>query len=727
MNTILDAALAYAARGWPVHPIASRAKNPASPHGFKDATTDPAQIQTWFANSPRLNLGIATGRTAGVWVLDLDQGGAETLLDWERDQGCLPDTPLVRTGNGGRHYFFANPPDLVIPSRVKFAPGTDTRGDGGYVLAPPSVTENPYTWLREGEPLEAPPWLIALVLGHGQDGAISEIEIEPSGLTDAPGAPQGQRFAAACRLIGKELARGTDEAMILSEAIAWGRRCSPPAPDADIVRIFSELRQKDRAKPANAGMDNLEDLALPPAEPWPTPPTIALRHGILGDLLDRLTPVTEADPVALLTTFLVAFGNAAGRGPHALVSGATRHGVNLFTGIVGRSGKGRKGSGLDLALRPLRDADPAWVAGQIVSGLSSGEGIVHAIRDPITRTEPVREGREIVDYAPVIVDGGVEDKRLLVVESELGAALRASRREQSTLSPMLRLAWDGAKLKTLSKNSPETATDPHVSLIGHIVVEELRKLMSEADIYGGLANRFLWILSRRSRLLPDGGELEDLGDLTPRIAALLAQAKATARMRRTPAAASLWAHEYARLTSVPESGIVGAALGRGEAITLRVSMLMALLAGRREIDDHDLRAAIDLWDYGAASARLIFGAPGEAPLETRILVVIQAQPGIGRSAIARALGGKVPARELVAALARLRDAGTITATTIRTGGRPAETWAVIIPGEPGKEVRSPPPDLITSFHGSHASPAADLLTSFHGSHDLAPALERRIL
>jgi hypothetical protein len=381
--------------------------------------------------------------------------------------------------------------------------------------------------------------------------------------------------------------------------------------------------------------------------------------------------------------------------------------VNIFTGIVGRSGKGRKGSGLDLALMPLRAGDPTWATDRIVSGLASGEGIVHAIRDPIMRMEPIREGKEIVDYGPVVVDQGVEDKRLLVVESELGAALRACRREQSTLSPMLRCAWDGSKLRTLSKNSPETATDPHVSLIGHIVVEELRKLMSDADIFGGLANRFLWILSRRSRLLPDGGELEDLGDLTPRIAALLAQAKATGRMRRTPAAAALWAHEYGRLTTVPETGIVGAALGRGEAITLRLSMLFALLAGRREVDEDDLRAAVDLWDYGATSARLIFGGPADTPLETRILVVVRAQPGIGRSAIARALGGKVPARELVAALARLRDAGTITATTTRTGGRPAETWAPVVPGEPGKEVRTMGASLITSSHG-YPAPAGGL-------------------
>ncbi len=713
MNQILDAALAYAARGLHVHPIRSRSKEPASPHGFKDATTDEATIRAWFERSPDLNVAFATGQKSGRWILDVDEGGADTLLDWDRDHGGLPDTPLHRTGGGGRQYHFDNPPGLVIPSRVRFAPGIDTRGEGGYALLPPSVTETAYTWLREGDPAPAPSWLVDLVCGrqNADTGLLDEITIQATTFADAPGAPEGQRHATACRLIGSEIARGTEPAAILNEALAWGSRCRPPMPVEEITGIVGRLLAKERSKPAAGAADNLEELELPPAEPWPAAPTIALRHGVVGEFLDRIGPATEADPVALLTTFLVAFGNAAGRGPHALVSGATRHGVNVNAGIVGRSGKGRKGSGLDLALMPLRDADPDWAKDRIASGLASGEGIVHAIRDPVVRNEPIREGKQIVDYAPVVVDEGIADKRLLVVESELGAALRACRREQSTLSPMLRLAWDGGKLRTLSKNSPETATDPHVSVIGHIVVEELRKLMSDADVYGGLANRFLWILSRRSRLLPDGGELEGLGDLTPRITVLLAQARTTGRMRRTSAAAKLWAHEYGRLTTVPETGIVGAALGRGEAITLRLSILYALLAGRREIDEADLLAAIDLWDYAAASTRLIFGAASDTPLETRILSVVRAQPGIGRSAIARALGGKIPAKELLTGLARLRDAGTITATTTRTGGRPAETWAAVVPEEPGKEVRSP----------------SDLLTSFHGYHAPAAGLERRVL
>jgi hypothetical protein len=713
MNPVLDAALACAARGWAVHPIRSRSKEPASPHGFKDATTDAAIIRAWFENSPHLNVGIATGRVSGVWVLDLDDGGADTVLDWERDHGGLPDTLLARTGSGGRHYFFLNPADLAIPSRVKIAPGIDTRGEGGYVVAPPSVTTGPYQWLHEGDPVEAPPWLIDLVLGRQATpaGLVDEITVEAVTFADHPGSPEGERHPTACRLAGSEIARGAEPTVLLAAAVAWAARCRPPMQADEITGIVGRLLAKERSKPA-AVLDDIDAIELPAAEPWPEPPAVALRHGVVGEIMDAVMPATEADPVAVLVTLLVAFGNAAGRGPHALV-GATRHGVNLFSAIVGRSGKGRKGTGLDIALHLLRAGDPAWAEERLVSGLSSGEGVVHAIRDPVTRMEPVREGRAIVDYAPVVVDHGIEDKRLLVVEPELGSALRHSRREQSILSPMLRQSWDGSKIRTLSKNSPEIATDPHISIVGHVVVEELRKLLSDADIFGGLANRFLWILSRRSKLLPDGGDLADTGPLAARLADLLTRAKATGAMRRTPAAAVLWRDQYARLTTVPESGVVGAALGRGEAQALRLSMLFALLAGRREIDKADLLAAVDLWEYAATSARIIFATTGpDAPLDARILEIVRSAPGIGRSGLHKALGGRTPARELVAALGRLRDVGAIVATSTRTSGRPAETWA---------------PATTPNFAKEEISPTAETLLSSFADSQPAPGLERRVL
>jgi hypothetical protein len=699
----LDAALAYARRGWAVHPLRPRSKAPASASGFKDATTDEAIIREWLATNPARNVGIATGSVSGIWVLDLDDGSQETLLDWEREYGGLPETPTVRTGGGGRHNLFAQPAGTSIPSLVKFAPGCDTRGDGGYIVAPPSIHESgrAYEWLVEGEPVEAPQWLLDLVLGRTATGMVDEIEIQPSGLADAPGAPKGERFAAACRLVGTEIARGTDDLVILREAIAWADRCSPPIPHDHITKIVGDLLRKDRGKPRVVSLaasgENIEAIELPSPMPWPDAPAIALRHGVVGEFLDAVMPHTEADPVAVAVTLLVGFGNAAGREPHALVGG-TRHGTNEFAVISGQSGKGRKGTANDVSLLPIRAADPAWAEERIVSGLTSGEGIIHAVRDPITKLEPVREGRAIVDYAPTVVDAGEPDKRLLVIETELGSTLRATKREQSTLSPIMRAAWDGGNLRTLAKNSGEKATAPHVSLMGNITVEELRKLTTDTDVYGGLFNRVLWVLARRSRLLPDGGELDDLTSVNARIAALLTKARTVGRMRRSPAARELWAAEYARLTTVPESGILGAVLGRGEAHALRLSLILALVAGHENVEEADLRAAIDLYDYCAASARIIFGGATDEPLDARLLSIIRATPGIGRTALHKALGGRTPAREIVAALGRLRDAGAIVANVERTGGRPAETWAPVSAATVAakKEERSPSP-LLSSF------------------------------
>jgi hypothetical protein len=93
-----------------------------------------------------------------------------------------------------------------------------------------------------------------------------------------------------------------------------------------------------------------------------------------------------------------------------------------------------------------------------------------------------------------IVDHGVEDKRLLVVEPELGRTFRVMRREGNTLSAVLRQGWDGVTMQILTKTSGERATGHHISLIGHITVDELRRCLSHIDLANGLANRFLPVI-----------------------------------------------------------------------------------------------------------------------------------------------------------------------------------------------------------------------------------------
>lgn len=139
-NPRLDAALSYAARGWHVFPVKPEGKEPLTRHGLKDATTDHKQIRRWWGKWPDANIGIRTGKESGLWVLDVDGSkGKESLARLIEEYGDLPPTPTVITGKG-LHFYFEYPPDSRISNSAgKIAPGIDVRGDGGYVIAPPSI------------------------------------------------------------------------------------------------------------------------------------------------------------------------------------------------------------------------------------------------------------------------------------------------------------------------------------------------------------------------------------------------------------------------------------------------------------------------------------------------------------------------------------------------------------------------------------------------------------
>jgi putative DNA primase/helicase len=143
MNTFLDAALDYAAGGWPVFPLAPGRKKPAisieeGGHGFHDATTDAAQIRAWWKRWPRANIGMPTGQASGIVVVDVDprNGGDVSALH-------LPATRTVRTPSGGYHYYFTVPDGMSAPkdNTGKLGRGIDFLGDGAYVVLPPSALE----------------------------------------------------------------------------------------------------------------------------------------------------------------------------------------------------------------------------------------------------------------------------------------------------------------------------------------------------------------------------------------------------------------------------------------------------------------------------------------------------------------------------------------------------------------------------------------------------------
>ena len=168
MNHFLDAALTYAARGWPVFPCAPGKKTPLTGHGVLDATTDPGQIRAWWARHPTANVAIATGE-ASIDVLDIDNEPTSSgypILAKLTEAGLLDGHgPMVRTRSGGLHVYFKG--TRQRNSDVRKAGPADFKAHGGYVLAPPSHVEadskgpaGTYTFISNGSPAAILDWRI---------------------------------------------------------------------------------------------------------------------------------------------------------------------------------------------------------------------------------------------------------------------------------------------------------------------------------------------------------------------------------------------------------------------------------------------------------------------------------------------------------------------------------------------------------------------------------------
>ncbi|MFO1044789.1 MAG: bifunctional DNA primase/polymerase [Planctomycetaceae bacterium] len=707
-NPLANSAKGYAGRGWriiPLHSFAdgsctcetpncsSPAKHPLTPNGVHGATTEQTTINSWWNEADIANVGIATGN--GLLVLDIDakHGGLESLARLEAQHGTLPITPTVATGGGGKHFYFRLPDGLKVGNRAGMTPGIDVRGEGGYVVAPPSLhaSGQRYAWnISPDTPLaEAPEWLLVMLGARSASATAQPIATKAKGirltmqpstldLANHPGVGEGERNAMLCKLVGVHLARGDDAEDIEPLAMAWGERCSPPMDEAEVLRTLTSLANKHQ--PSSSVVfnkdpnDDLDAYPLPEPPQWPTLDDAAL-YGVLGEVVRLMEPETEADPFGILISLLVVFGNAVGRGPHFPVAGDHHH-ANLFAVLVGDSSRGRKGTSLGRTLSLFNEADADWLRDCHTTGLSSGERLIMAVRDPVEVLEPVKDKGKITSYQNVIKDNGVTDKRLLVVEPEFAQTLKVLRREGNTLSPVVRQAWDSGSLSVMTKNNAARATGTHVSILGHITRPELSKCLCDTDCFNGFANRFLWVLVRRSKLLPDGGNGLDLRSLQRKLEQALAVARTIGAMNRSPDARSLWHQLYPELTA-EKPGLYGAVVGRGEAQTLRLSMLYALLDGSSTIDVAHLRAAASVWRYCESSARIIFDE-GQAetadPLEQLLLQMIRQEPGINRRGIHRKIGGHIPAREMVNALARLRDRGQAHCEMIATGGRPSECW-----------------------------------------------------
>jgi hypothetical protein len=233
---VIEYALNYAQRGWPVFPLHPNGKAPLTQNGFKEATREPEKVNEWWSRWPDANIGIVTGRDSGIVVLDVDikHGVDGTAAAAQLD---LPETMVVKTAGGGYHLIFQLPKDAVIPRKIGVRPGLDILGEGGYFVAPGSVVNHRTYEIVRNRPIAECPSVIVQLASQAKmhEGKVSAT-------LDQNAIGEGGRNNFLTSLGGKMRRIGLDqEEMTAALLMVNTLRCKPALPESDVRRIAASI------------------------------------------------------------------------------------------------------------------------------------------------------------------------------------------------------------------------------------------------------------------------------------------------------------------------------------------------------------------------------------------------------------------------------------------------------------------------------------------------------
>ena len=250
--SMYDAAIEYAKKGFAVFPLKYRDKVPLTRNGCKDATTDAAQIKAWWQKYPNANIGLATGSVSqNVFVIDLDidedRGidGYHSLEDWQREHGDFPETWTAITGRGGYHLYYRG--NGKIKNRAGIIDGVDIRGNGGYVVAPPSIHKNGnrYEWEYSPDEFE-----IAKADNNVEYFLNHDDQKQSTAFTMPNIVAAGQRNQMLFRFACMMQAKGASDQSVFAATMAENESsCSPPLTEREVKVIVSSATRYDKGKP----------------------------------------------------------------------------------------------------------------------------------------------------------------------------------------------------------------------------------------------------------------------------------------------------------------------------------------------------------------------------------------------------------------------------------------------------------------------------------------------
>ncbi len=448
--------------------------------------------------------------------------------------------------------------------------------------------------------------------------------------------------------------------------------------DAELTKHNQRIHAKEKAqnsggseKQSSAGdntdTEELENTAL--AFDYPTF-NDAHYYGIASELSALAIEHSEADRMAVYMSFLCACSALLGRDKFLRI-GESKHFARLFCALVGASSRARKGTSFKPVVRIIRECESYLSLVESLNfatgGLSSAEGLIFQVRD---------ESEEL-DRSNNPAWCAVNDKRLLVVEEEFGNALKQCQRDGNTLSATLRRAWDGGTLAPMTKSNKLVATNPHINVLGHITHCELSALMSNSDIYNGLANRFLWTCVRRTKKLAFPLPMNDdkVKVLAERLAEAVRLSNGDSEITLSTDARAYWETKYHEV-SKDEQGVLGSVTARSEAYVMRLSLLFCLLDCLPTIEQRHIEAACHVVEFCRKSVQYIFTVPSlDTGTDADKLLSALAEKDRSQTEISKLFSGHKSRNELMKLLTELQSMNKIKQHP--TEGSKKVMWSII--------------------------------------------------
>lgn len=671
-NPFLEAALDCAKRGWRVFPVRPQAKEPLVKNWSTLATTDQKQIVNWWTQFSTANIGIATGKQSGLFVLDVDGGeGYASLRALETERGELPGTVTSKTGSGGLHFFFQYPAFDLRNSAGKLGPCLDVRGEGGYIIAAGSIHPNGrhYEWDSDGHPddlgvAEAPPWLLNLSreakVCKTADGASGEM----GAILDGRRNETLASFAGLLRSRGLNL-KGVRAALLgINE-----ENCRPPLSQSEVERIAASIAR-------------YEPTPAQPSATWTPFPTDALPEPVRS-YVERSSAAIGCDPSFVALPLLAALASAIGNACEIQLKPGWCEPAVLWAVVIGESGS-LKSPALDAALRPIRRRQAKALReyqekmdlhiGEMNEWKASASGRRRGTRGEAPKP-PLCHRFYCGDTTVEALAHRLQSapRGLLVARDELSGWLKSFnqyKRSGGGADAALWLEMHRAGSIIIDRKSGDTAVTSipraAISICGGIQPEILRKALGSEHFENGLAARLLMAMPPRcarkwSEAEIDAGSEERLETLFERLWALHpASIDDTAsycpcRIRLSTPAKSRWIDFYDEhgQTQAGLTGADAAAWAKLEGYAARLMLVIHCIRAVEDgfvedgfVDVHSIEMAVRLTSWFRQETLRVYQELAALPEKRSEQMLID---------FLRRRGGRTTARDVTRSCWKYRD------------------------------------------------------------------------